>query len=312
MFRASLEKTYQKIKNVEIQGATSVAEATLLELKKYALAVPAKNQEEWLDKINKAAERLRSARPTEALADNAVQYVLWSEELKNAQSVPQLRNRLEAVVVDFLCLIKQAREEIVAFGQEVIAGKKKIFLHCHSGTVVDILIAGKKAGLDFEVFNTETRPLFQGRITAERLLKAGIPVTMVTDSSAGFFLSHESGQEYEMDLFLIGADAILADGSVINKIGSYGMSLAAREASIPFYSAASLLKYHPSSEIEIEYRKPEEIWANPPKGIKLINYAFDRVPPSLLSGYITEKGVIEPKDLQKKMFQHYGERWLTN
>ncbi len=310
MFRASLEKTYQKIKNIEIQGATAVAEATLLELKRYGLAVPSKNKEDWLKKINQAAQKLRSARPTEALADNAVRRVLWDENFKNTDNIAELRNQLEIAIVDFLYALSRAREEIVAFGQEVIKDKKKIFLHCHSATVVDILIRGKESGLSFEVFNTETRPLFQGRITSSRLLKAGIPVTMVTDSAAGFFISSASGEEYEMDLFLIGADAILSDGSVVNKIGSYGMALAAQEAKVPFYSAASLLKYHPHTEIEIEYRKPSEVWDYPPKGLKIINYAFDRVPAQLLTGYITEFGIIKPNELSDRAKNHFP--WLVN
>lgn len=304
MFRVNLEKTYQQIKDVEIQGATAVAEATLLALKKYGLRVPAKTKEEWLAKVKEAAEFLRSARPTEALADNAVQNVLWPKNFEEVETVSQARNQLEKTVVDFLLLISQAREEIAAFGQELIKDKKKIFTHCHSSTVVEILLTGKKAGLEFEVFNTETRPLFQGRITAERLIKADIPVTMVKDSAASFFLSHISGKDYQMDLFLIGADAILSDGSVVNKIGSYGMALGAREAGVPVYAAASLLKFHPSSQIEIEHRPPTEVWDHPPRGLKIINYAFDRVPADLLSGYITEQGVIKPGQLKKKVKQH--------
>ncbi len=304
MFRASLEKTYQKIKSIEIQGATAVAEATLLELKKYGSAVPAKNKKEWMEQVKKAAVRLRSARPTEALADNAVQSVLQADHFKGLENMRQVRNQLERVVVDFLSLISQGKEDISGFGQEVLVGKKKIFTHCHSSTVVGILVQGKKAGLDFEVFNTETRPLFQGQVTAEKLIKADIPTTMVTDSAAGFFISKASGDDYQMDLFLIGADAILADGSVVNKIGSYGMALAAREAGVPLYVAASLLKFHPSSQIEIERRSPEEIWNRPPKGLKIINYAFDRVPADMLTGYITDQGIIKPDELGEKIEKH--------
>lgn len=310
MFRANLEKTYQKIKSVEIQGATAVAEATLLELKRYGLAVPAKTKDEWLEKVDRAAAKLRSARPTEALADNAARSVLWRDNFREAESVAQARNALERAVVDFLLLISRAREDIVAFGQEILKDRRQIFVHCHSSTVVDILIQGHRSGLEFQVFNTETRPLFQGRITSERLLKAGIPVTMVTDSAASFFLSPASGPDYQMDLFLVGADALLADGSVVNKIGSYGMALAAREAGLPFYAAASLLKFHPESQIEIERRCPKEVWDRPPRGLEIINYAFDRVPAEMLTGYITEQGIVAPRELKKKAEKHCP--WLSN
>lgn len=304
MFRVNLDKTYQQIKDVEIQGATAVAEATLLALKKYGLKVPANSPEEWFSKIREAADFLRSARPTEALANNAVASVLWEKNFDKITTVAEARNRLEKAVVDFLLLISQGRDDITAFGQEVIKDRHKIFTHCHSSTVIDILIAGKKAGLQFEVFNTETRPLFQGRITAERLVKADIPVTMVKDSAAGFFLSDVSGQDYQMDIFLIGADAILKDGSVVNKIGSYGMALGAREAGVPIYIAASLLKFHPQSQIEIEQRPPTEIWNHPPRGLQILNYAFDWIPVELITGYITEQGVIDPNQLKAAVNKH--------
>ncbi len=301
MFRASLEKTYQRIKNIEIQGATAVAEATLLELKKYGRAVPAKSKEEWLRKVQVAADKLRSARPTEALADNAVKSVLWFKNFQEVENVIQARNCLEKQVVDFLLSIVQAKEDIASFGQEILKGKKKIFTHCRSSTVVDILLAGKKSGLDFEVFNTETRPLFQGRITAKELIKADIPVTMVTDSSGSFFISTASGEDYQMELFLIGADAVLADGSIVNKIGSYGMALAAQQANIPVYSAASLMKFHPDTRIEIEKRPSSEIWKNPPRGLNIINYAFDRIPAEMLTGYVTERGIITPEQIGEEV-----------
>lgn len=298
MFRVNLDKTYQQIKGVEIQGATAVAEATLLALKEYGLKVPANSVEAWLGKVREAADFLRSARPTEALADNAVASVLWDKNFEKITTVAEARNRLEKEVVDFLLLINQGRDDITAFGQELIKNYHKIFTHCHSSTVVNILIAGHQSGLQFEVFNTETRPLFQGRITAERLVKAGIAVTMVKDSAASFFLSDVSGPDYQMDVFLIGADAILQDGSVVNKIGSYGMALGASQAGVPIYVAASLLKFHPESRIEIEQRPPTEIWNNPPRGLQILNYAFDRIPVELITGYITEQGVIKPNQLK--------------
>jgi ribose 1,5-bisphosphate isomerase len=299
MFGPSLEKTYQKIKKVEIQGATAVAEATLLELKKYGCSLSAKNKEDWLKKVGKAADKLRSARPTEALADNAVKSVLWADHFQDIETLPQLKNQLEKEVTDFLSSIAQSKQDIACFGKTLVEGKKKVFTHCHSSTVVNILLEAKKAGYDFSVFNTETRPLFQGRVTAKRLLEAKIPVTMVTDSAGSFFVSSASGEEYHMDLFLIGADAIFSDGSAVNKIGSYGMALAAYHSGIPIYSAASVFKMHPSSEIEIERRPASELWANPPRGLEIINYAFDRIPAELLSGYITEYGIVKPMELKK-------------
>ncbi len=301
-----INQTYQDIKELRVQGATDVARATLSALQEYGQRVAAEDRSEWQEKMTAAAERLLSARPTEPLAQNGVQY-LWSV-LESVKKLKLVRQSLEKAVDDFMLLIQDSKDLIATNGQNLIKENDKIFVHCHSSSVVNILRRAFNNGEEFEVFNSETRPLYQGRITAQELTEIGISVTMVVDSAVSYFISSQTGEEYDMDMFLIGADALLKDGSTYNKIGSYGMSLAAEHSEVPVYIAASLLKFYPAEKIEIEKRDPAEIWPEAPEKVNIINYAFDEVFQEGITGIITEAGVIKPEEVRKKAYSLYP--WL--
>jgi len=302
----NLEKTYRLIKELEIQGATSVAQAILEALGQYGQKVKAPGIEQWRSKIEEAANRLLSARPTEPMAQNGVKFLL--SNLEKVENVKQARPALGKAIEDFSLLINDAHQLLIENAQPLIQDNQNIFVHCHSSSVVDILKKGFAEDEKFEVFNSETRPLYQGRITAKELTEAGIPVTMVVDSAVPFFISSLTGSEYDMDMFLIGADALLKDGSTYNKIGSYGMSVAAEYNDVPVYVAASLLKYYPYPEVEIEVRSPEEVWENAPSEVDIINYAFDEVLQEGIEGIITEAGIIKPEQVESSVRKTYP--WL--
>jgi ribose 1,5-bisphosphate isomerase len=144
----------------------------------------------------------------------------------------------------------------------------------------------------FEVHNTETRPRYQGRITAQELALLGIPVTHYVDAAARFALK-------KADIMLVGADAITADGKVINKIGSELFAEIASKFDIPVYVCADSWKFDAATifgyEEEIEERTPSEIWKKPPKGIKIDNHAFEKIDPRLVTGIISEFGIYRPE-----------------
>ena len=127
-----------------------------------------------------------------------------------------------------------------------------------------ILQKAKLDGKTFEVVCTESRPVFQGRITAKEMLDAGIKTTMIVDSAVRHFMN-------EVDLVFVGADAITSEGNVINKIGTSMVALAAREARTPFYVVSELLKFDPvtihGDYEKIEERSPKEVWDAPPSWI---------------------------------------------
>ena len=207
---------------------------------------------------------------------------------------------------EFSQMVEEAKDRLGEVGFEIIRESETIFTHCHSSSVERIFQKAKEKKKKIRIINTETRPLFQGRITARHLLRFGFPVTMVVDAAGPFLLS--ASFPLEIDALIMGADAVLEDGSVINKIGSYGLSLAARQAGVPVYIATSLLKYYPDSKIEIEKRPPQEIWPKAPRKLEIINLAFDRIPAENISGIITEEGLVKAQDFAQKTINFYS--WL--
>jgi translation initiation factor 2B subunit (eIF-2B alpha/beta/delta family) len=180
-----------------------------------------------------------------------------------------------------------------------------IMTHCHSGSVVKTLVEAHKSGKNIQVYNTETRPLYQGRRTSQDLVKAGVPDIMITDDAAPFFVDNLYESDTHMDMVIIGSDAIKSDGSVYNKVGSFSIALAARHSKVPVYVVGSLFKVDTDNTVKIEQRSGQELWADAPKGLKIINYAFDLVPAKFITGIITQYGVIKPKDIKKAVKKQY-------
>lgn len=296
----------QKIKKLEIQGASAVARSIVLALKNYAAGIEAKDRKGFVKQFNKGIDVLLSVRPTEPLSFNLVKYV--SLELKKAKDATECVFIVKRAVNNALKLLEESKKKISRHGMDLVKNNDHIFTHCHSSNVEDILIKAKKSGKKFIVFNTETRPLFQGHITAKNLLKAGINVTMVTDVSAGFFISRFSDRGMMMDKLIIGCDAILLDGSCVNKIGSFVTALAARNEKEKVYIAGSLLKFHSKNWIKIEKRPAKEIWSGAPKNLKMINLAFDIIPAEYIDGIICEAGIIKPSQAARKAKEIYP--WL--
>lgn len=137
--------------------------------------------------------------------------------------------------------------------------------HCHSGSVVKTLVEAHKQGKNIKVYNTETRPLYQGRKTSADLVKAGVPDTMIVDDSAPFFIDNIYESDIDIDMLIIGSDAIKMDGSVYNKIGSFSLALSAWHSKIPVYVVGSLTKIDTENTVKIEQRSGKELRAEAPK-----------------------------------------------
>ncbi len=244
-----LTKIYKDIKDIKIQGATSIAKAAV---KAYLLRP---------DKENK--KRLLGLRPTEPMLSNAINF-LSREKVKK--------------VIDHFDL---AQNKINKEAYKIITNNSIIFTHCHSTNVIKSLIYAKKKGKKFEVYNTETRPLYQGRTTAKDLAKNKIKVTTFIDSGM-----HEAVKD--CDLVLLGSDAILKNG-VINKIGSDAIAEIAYVHKKPIYIVADSWKFSPRN-VKIEERDFHEVWKNAPSEIKIRNPAFEKIDKKYIKGIISEYG----------------------
>lgn len=250
-------KICRAIKGIRIQGATNVAKAALEAYSIYHSSI--------------AKRILLHLRPTEPML---------SHVLELADKKPK-----EEILSHF----SEAQDKINNHVFNLIKNNTKIFTHCHSTNVVRALIYSKRKGKHFEVYNTETRPLFQGRKTAEELSKAGIKVTNFVDSAARIAIAKQSkfDKKYVNAVFL-GADALLKN-SVINKIGSGMIAEIAYDHKIPVYIVADSWKYS-AKNIKIEERDFHEVW-NPEKNkIHIHNPAFEAVPKKYIHSIISELG----------------------
>lgn len=292
----------KRIRRLEVQGATNVALTAIRALVEQMRESRAESREEALAEIEEARDILFGARETEPFMRNTLRYIEWRVRAARWESVEELNRLMEAVAEEFIQRFREARKRIEDVGSRRILPGTRILTHCHSSAVIAVLGAAKRRGIEFEVICTETRPLYQGRITARELLEMGVKTTMIVDSAVRTFLK-------QVDLVLVGADAITSEGNIINKIGTSLIALAAQEARVPFYVVTELLKFDPQTihgDYEaIEERAASEIWPDAPEGLAIRNPAFEVTRRDYIHGIICEEGVISPHSILEAVRRRY-------
>jgi translation initiation factor eIF-2B subunit delta len=259
------EKTLKDIKSIKIQGARNIAKSAL---KAYSL----------IPNIT-SKKRLLSSRPTEPMLANVL-------DLYGRIPYEKIMNHFD-----------EAQDEINENVLKIIKNNDKIFTHCHSTNVINALIFSKKKGKKFEVVNTETRPLFQGRKTARELAKVGVKITQYADSAARIAIIKGQGN-IQVDKIFLGADALLKNG-IINKIGSGMFAEIAYDNKVPVYIIADSWKFS-KNKVPIEQRSINEVWDKAPKNIKIKNPAFEFVPKKYITKIITELGIMSYNEFIRK------------
>lgn len=247
------------IKNLKIQGAVNVAIAGIKAMKLKGFSF----------------KKILGLRPTEPALRNGLKFA------KKFGADLALKH------------FKDAKKKFVKYGVRKVPRKGVVFTHCHSSSVMAILKSAKDAGKNFEVYNTETRPRYQGRKTSKELLGYGIKVTEFVDAAAMRALS-------KTKVMVVGADAVLRNGDVINKIGSGMFANVAFDLKVPVYIVTDSWKFS-SRDVKIEQRDFEEVWKNAPKKLKIINPAFGIVKAEHIKGIISELGILKPKKFVKKV-----------
>lgn len=296
------------IREMKVRGAPVIGIAAAYGIALGAQSTRAENKDEFLSQLDQLMETLVSTRPT---AVNLFQAISRMRKAATGNNIPEIRATL-------MNEAKQIHQEEIAatrrlsqLGVELIKDGFTILTHCNAGalatggygTALGIITAAKEQGKGINVFADETRPLLQGaRLTVWELEQEGIPVTLITDSMAGYFMN-----QGKIDCVIVGADRIAANGDVANKIGTYTLAVLAKENSIPFYVAAPTstidLSLPSGEEIPIEQRDPEEIThiqgiRIAPEGTNVANPAFDVTPHTYISAIITEKGIIREPYLE--------------
>lgn len=298
----TVQDAADRIGRLEVQGARNVAIAAIKAITEGAKQSKSKQKTVFLKELADAKTVLFASRETEPLMRNAIRHVIYAVEKSDETSVSNLVDLVSQVSSTFLESLKKSKEKIALVGSKRVSDGSKVLTHCHSSTVTNMLMRAKAEGKSFEVICTESRPVFQGRITAREMLDAGIKTTMIVDSAVRYFMN-------DVDLVVVGADAITSEGNVINKIGTSMVALAAKEARTPFYVASELLKFDPATvhgDYEtIEERSTTEVWKDPPLGLSIRNPAFDVTRREFIHGIISEEGVVSPDSVGELISRKY-------
>lgn len=251
------------------------------------------------ERLDEALNTITSARPTAVNLSWAV------SRMKGVLSLGHDAAFAEASRI--MAEDEAANRAIGAHGVSVVPNQARILTHCNAGslatsfygTALGVVYAAAEKGILQHVYADETRPVGQGaRLTVWELAQAGVPVTLICDNMAASLMAQGA-----VDVCIVGADRIAANGDVANKIGTLSVALAAEHFGIPFYIAAPVSTIDAScadgSCIEIEERGSNEVLVNPIQGVKVWNPAFDVTPASLISGIITERGIYDSANITK-------------
>ena len=285
-----------EIKDDKIHGASQLARQAVEVLKVAAEHSQAKSVEQFLAEQKAVGKRLMSARPAMAPLFNIVNRLLKtiferSAEM-NLDSVRQLTiSKADEAVNDSLRAIAQ----IAQYGSQLITDGDKIMTHSYSSTVMEMLKVAFTKHRNIKVITTRSGPGHTGERIARQLGLYGIPVTFIDDAAMGLYIS-------TVNKVVVGADRVCADGKVINGIGTYQLALAAKRAGIPFYVFCETLKFDSrlrGDEVDLEEKEPSEV-VEPgvlPSGVRVKNPYFDITPLELITGIVTENGLLTPEEV---------------
>ena len=294
------------IKEMHIRGAPAIGVAAAFGLALVAFHSKASSPPELLKELEEAALVLRNTRPTAVNLFWALDRVL-AKARSNESDLPSLK---EAIIAEALLIAEEdveTNKKMGAFGATLIKDGYNILTHCNTGalatvdygTALGVIRTAWEQGKRIHVWVDETRPRLQGaRLTAWELKQLGIPATLIADNVAGLLM-----RQGKVDIVLVGADRIAANGDVANKIGTYNLAVLAHHHDIPFYSVAPTSTIDlsiPSGEhIPIEERDATEVThiegiPIAPESFPVYNPAFDVTPHRLITGIITEKGIVYP------------------
>jgi ribose 1,5-bisphosphate isomerase len=279
------------IKSLKIQGARRIADAAAKAMALAAKKSAAKTADHFIAEMEKTANKLVSLRSTEPMVRNTMKYFM--ARLEKGRNVKEMKSIAAGTIKQYDKEFTDSFMRITRYGSDLIWDGQTVLTHCHSTTVNSILIHAHKRK-KVRVICTETRPRFQGHLTAKQLSDAGVDVTMVVDSAVRYVMK-------DVDMVIVGSDSITADGSLYNKIGTSMVATVAHDKRVPFYSATQLYKFDPISKwgrmTEIEERPTNEVLAKKMKGVKILNPAFDITEPEYIRAYITEAGIVPPQEI---------------
>ncbi|MFC4248665.1 ribose 1,5-bisphosphate isomerase [Natribaculum luteum] len=307
----AVEETAESISAMEIRGAATIADAAAAALATQAEQSDAATPAAFRAQLRAAARELYETRPTAVSLPNALRYVLRGMD---GETVAELQSSAVARAERFRADLEQAQDTLGEIGANRLRDGDVVMTHCHSTDVLACIEAALEEGKHVEAIVKETRPRKQGHITAAQLREWDVPVTLIVDNATRRYLD-------DADHVLVGADSIAADGSVVNKIGTSGLAVNARERGIPVVVAAQTIKLHPDTmtghTVEIEMRDETEVLSegeraeitgdDADEGLVVENPAFDVTPPRHVDAIVTERGQFPPESIVTLMRELFGE-----
>ncbi len=303
----TVEAVADSIKNMTVRGAPAIGASAAFGLALAAQQSQATSISELIEDLRRDGELLNAARPTAVNLAWAVNRLLEIAESGEFQSVDDLREVLLMAAQQIADDDVAINRRIGAWGSALIQDGATVLHHCNTGalatvdygTALGVVRAAFEAGRDFHVLLDETRPRLQGsRLSAWELEQLGVSYDIIPDTAAGYYM-----QNGEVNVILVGADRVAANGDFANKIGTYQLAIMAAAHDIPFFTVAPTstidLSLSSGAEIPIELRDPAEVttpYGNPivPAHFKARNPAFDVTPHRYLSGIVTENGIARP------------------
>lgn len=320
--RLPLEVTYvecadyhtvaEGIKKLWIRGAPAIGIAAAMGIALGAQEIQARSADEFSARLEPVMQELLATRPTAVNIRWAVERIKRLLAAHRDEPVAELKALLITEAQEVLREDIEINKAIGRWGAQFIRDGDTILTHCNAGslatggygTATAPMLVAKEQGKRIQVIADETRPVLQGaRLTSWELMQAGIPVTLITDNTAGALMKRGM-----IDLAIVGTDRTTRNGDVANKIGTYTVAVMCREHGIPFYVAAPLSSIDFSMAsgdlIPIEERHADEvttIWGHrvAPEGVNVINLAFDVTPAKYVTALFTEKGAFRPRDLHR-------------
>jgi ribose 1,5-bisphosphate isomerase len=287
-------ETAEKIKSMEIRGAGRIAREAAEALRRHATEIRAGDLVSFRREMDSAAQTLVATRPTAVSLPNAVHLVMSG--INQAQTLEEAQKGVILRAEQFIHSSQNAVEKIAQFGARHIRDGDTILTHCNSEAALGCIIEAHRSGKEIEVFATEVRPRNQGLVTIRTLNDAGIKTNFIVDSAVRSFI-------HEVDLVIVGADAVTVNGAVVNKIGTSQVAHTAHEARVNVLVAAETYKFAPRTIIgelvTIEERAGNEILADEIArtlpNVTVRNPAFDVTPAEYIDLIVTEAGAIPPQ-----------------
>lgn len=298
------EDIVKAIRNMVVRGAPAIGISAAFGLALAAVNSKAKTANCLMNELNKAYWELRSTRPTAINLFWGLDRVM--DKARTGNNVQEIKNKTIFEAKKIAQEDIQTNMTMGINGAKLLGDGDIVMTHCNAGalatsaygTALGIIRAAKDAGKTVKVIATETRPVMQGsRLTTYELRHDNIDVTLIPDTAVGHLMSKGG-----IKCVIVGADRILRSGHVFNKIGTYQIALMAKIHNVPFYVAAPLSTFDFQSNLEdvpIEERRADEVLKIgkkriAAKGVRAFNPAFDVTPPELVTGIITERGVLTP------------------